>query len=92
MLMLLYTLTGIGILYGSFSLLYRNNKARLLMLRKSFEQDKYTLSIRFQLEENMRAFELIRHGIWAHSVGSSLGMLLFCIPFIVPIGGEHASV
>ncbi|CAJ0567804.1 unnamed protein product, partial [Mesorhabditis spiculigera] len=66
---------------GSYSL-HKYNMKKLNDILRRFEWNEYSLSLRFQLKENVRALKLIRLNVMIHGIIMLIGLTLFAGPFV----------
>ncbi|CAJ0939818.1 unnamed protein product, partial [Mesorhabditis belari] len=84
-----------GILWQSmtFFVLFYYNRRKLKSLLQTFEQRKYSLSVRFQYEENIRAFELLKPAIVIHGVFCIFAMTAYSLPILFyPMGAPEIEL
>ncbi|CAJ0950928.1 unnamed protein product, partial [Mesorhabditis belari] len=81
------------LIIGTFLALYWYNHKKFNSLTKDYEIRKYSLSIRFQLEENLRALHMVGRGVLGHALFCIFGMVIFAGPFICfPIGSPELEL
>ncbi|CAJ0936410.1 unnamed protein product, partial [Mesorhabditis belari] len=73
------------IVIGSLAFLFIShlNASFLKLLLTTFDIKKYTLSRRFQLEENVKALLLIKRIVLSHGLYAIFGVLLFAGPYVI---------